>query len=241
MGLLSKNKSTNKKHSKSGSVGSMEGHLPEVKLTKQDMNNFKVRTASVHDPILSAVQDAQPFEDVGDHAHANDYSNVYRKSYLSQMNQYDGNQQDPNGDQFDTQSHNSSAIKNGKLVDVFGQPINIPDVSNPTRERDERPLDTIKSFEYAISGDPSWGSNLETQQYGFRVRPQFTHLLPGNSINNNVDPQYDAEGNYLPPQQQQQPIYDHNEDQGVYVAPVKEVIEQKKKRGFFGRKKKNKE
>lgn len=241
MGLLSKNKSVNKRHSRSGSTGSTEGHLPDVKLTKQDMNNFKVRTATVHDPILSAVQDAQPFEDLGDHAHANDNSNVYRKSYLSQINQYEMNQQDPNSDQFDAQSHNSSAIKNGKLVDVFGQPINIPDISNPTRERDERPLDTIKSFEYAISGDPSWGSNLETQQYGFRVRPQFTHLIPGNSMNNiSIEPQYDAEGNYIPPVQQQKG-YDYAEEQGVYVAPVKEVNNEKKKRGFFGRKKKSKD
>ncbi|XBW36885.1 hypothetical protein QEN19_002464 [Hanseniaspora menglaensis] len=236
MGLLTKSKSINRNHSKSGSIGSMEGHLPDVKLTKQDVNNFKVRTATVHDPILSAVQDAQPFEDLGDHANANDNSNVYRKSYLSQINQYEVNQQDPNGDQFETQSHNSSAIKNGKLVDVFGQPINIPDISNPTRERDERPLDTIKSFEYAISGDPSWGSNLETQQYGFRVRPQFSHLLPGNSMNN-AEPQYDEQGNFIPPQQQQG--YDFAEEQGVYVAPVKQALEQKKKRNFFGKKKKN--
>lgn len=237
MGLLSKSKSTNKNHKKNGSVASTEGHLPDVKLTKQDMNNFKVRTASVHDPILSAVQDAQPFEDLGGHADANETSNVYRKSYLSQINQYENNQHDPNGDQFDAQSHNSSAIKNGKLVDVFGQPINIPDISNPTRERDERPLDTIKSFEFAISGDPSWGSNLETHQYGFRVRPQFSHLLPGNGVNNGSEPQYDAEGNYIPSQQN----YNYSEEQGVYVAPVKDIGEKKKKRGFFGRKKKSKD
>lgn len=230
MGLIKKTKSTSNRN-RSGSGSSLEGHLPNVKLTKEDVHNYKSSTADVHDPILSAVQDAQPFEDSGDYGNAT--NNAYRKSYLSQMNEYDPNQQDPNGDNFDAQSHNSSAIKNGKLVDVFGQPINIPDISNPTRERDERPLDTIKSFEYAISGDPFWGSNLETQQYGFRVRPQFSHLLPGNGT---VQPQYDAEGNYLP--QEHPSAYNHVEEQGVYVAPQRQQTEQKKKRGFFGKKKK---
>lgn len=229
MGIIKKTKSISR--NRSGSTSSHEGHLPNVKLTKEDVHHYKSSTADVHDPILSAVQDAQPFEDSGDYD--NTTNNAYRKSYLSQMNQYDPSQQDPNGDNFDAQSHNSSAIKNGKLVDVFGQPINIPDVSNPTRERDERPLDTIKSFEYAISGDPFWGSNLETQQYGFRVRPQFSHLLPGNAT---MQPQYDANGNYLP--QENNGAYTHVEEQGVYVAPQKQQPEQKKKRGFFGKKKK---
>ena len=177
MGIIKKTKSINR--NRSGSTSSHEGHLPNVKLTKEDVHHYKSSTADVHDPILSAVQDAQPFEDSGDYGNAT--NNAYRKSYLSQMNQYDPSQQDPNGDNFDAQSHNSSAIKNGKLVDVFGQPINIPDVSNPTRERDEN-------------------------------------------------------GNYLP--QENNGAYTHVEEQGVYVAPQKQQIEQKKKRGFFGKKKK---
>ncbi|KAL1851118.1 hypothetical protein Plec18167_008809 [Paecilomyces lecythidis] len=35
-------------------------------------------------------------------------------------------------------------------VDANGNPITEPDVSNPTRYRYERPLDTIRSFERAI-------------------------------------------------------------------------------------------
>ncbi|AMD21957.1 HFR102Cp [Eremothecium sinecaudum] len=67
------------------------------------------------------------------------------------------------------------------LRDVFGKTIITPDISNPTRERDERPLDTIRSFEYAISGDIRWAEQLETERYGFRVRPEFVEYSAGNN------------------------------------------------------------
>lgn len=190
-----------KKSSSSGGSdgsGGHGGHQPTVKLSKEDQEKFKIRTASVADPILEAVHEAQPFEQAAEAFQ----DNMNRKSYFS-------------------------ADGSGVLRDVFGQPIHQPDVSNPTRARDERPLDTIRSFEYAVSGDPSWAQQLETPQYGFRVRPDFP-LFASNP--------YDAQG--MAPQQAQ--TYG---EQAVYQAPVSEPVsgQKKKKRGFFGRKKKSKD
>ncbi|KAK3310144.1 uncharacterized protein B0T15DRAFT_26192 [Chaetomium strumarium] len=57
--------------------------------------------------------------------------------------------------------------------DAFGNPIADPDLSNPTRSRWERPLDTIRSFEAAIDGGysnqsdgPTWGSSRRASYYG---------------------------------------------------------------------------
>lgn len=181
-----------------GSNGAHGGHAPAVKLSKEDQEKFKIRTASVADPILEAVQEAQPFEQAAETFQ----DNMNRKSYFST----DGS---------------------GVLRDIFGQPIHQPDVSNPTRARDERPLDTIRSFEYAVSGDPSWAQQLETPQYGFRVRPDFP-LFASNP--------YGGQG--MASQQAQTYA-----EQAVYQAPVADAGSQqkKKKRGLFGRKKKSKD
>lgn len=191
-----------KKSSSSGGSDGHSGHSGQpqnVKLSKEDTDRLKVRTASVADPILDAVNEAQPFEQAADAFH----DGMNRKSYFS---------------------HDGSQI----LRDVFGQPIVQPDVSNPTRSRDERPLDTIRGFEYSVSGDPSWGQQLETHQYGFRVRPDFP-LINGNP--------YDMSGNAGISQQPQ--MYG---EQAVYQAPAAGSDEKKKKkRGFFSRKKKSKD
>lgn len=176
------------------------GHQPEVKITKEDRDHFKIRTASVHDPILEAVQEAQPFEQAAD-----TFQDNQRKSYFS----------------------NEDGTENGVLRDVFGQPIHQPDISNPTRARDERPLDTIRGFEYSISGDPSWSQQLETQQLGFRVRPDFPQFGNGNP--------YAMNSEAAPPPSSSQYL-----EQGVYQAPVpseESGKKKKKKRGLFGRKK----
>lgn len=160
--------------------------------SKEERQNFKIRSSSGHDQILEAVQEAQPFEQAADTFQ----DNRNRQSYL------DG----------------------AHMVDVFGQQIRQPDVSNPTRSRDERPLDTIRGFEYAISGDPMWAQQLETHQFGFRVRPGFKG--------------YANEGGY-PQTQQSANMY---QEQSVYQAPTPADGDQqkkKKKRGLFGRKKKN--
>ena len=172
-----------------------------VEVSKEDMARLKVRTASVHDPILDAVNEAQPFEQAADTFH----DNMNRQSYFSN----DGT---------------------NVLRDVFGQPIQQPDISNPTRARDERPLDTIRSFEYAVSGDPVWAQQLETPQYGFRVRPDFPSFGSTNPYG------MQDGGNGMAGQSNQ--MYG---EQGVYQAPVAHTTDEKKKkkkRNFFGRKKK---
>lgn len=184
-----------KRHSRGGSGSNGSGGSAEVKITKQDREHLKVRTANVHDPILEAVQEAQPFEQAADQFQ----ENVNRQSYLN----------------------------SGELRDVFGAPIREPDVSNPLRARDERPMDTIRGFEYSISGDPTWAQQLETPQYGVRVKPGFAGYTGGaaggaaGGYHDNMNTSY---------------------QQGVYQPPAPAVDgekKKKKKRGLFGRKKKD--
>ncbi|KAK4240012.1 hypothetical protein C8A03DRAFT_42391 [Achaetomium macrosporum] len=74
--------------------------------------------------------------------------------------------------------------------DAYGNPIADPDLSNPTRSRWERPLDTIRSFEAAIDGGysnrrsiirtetdgPTWGSSRRASYYGGHgAGGRFTH------------------------------------------------------------------
>ena len=187
------------------SGSSDERRHSKVEVTKEDVARLKVRTASVADPILEAVQEAQPFEQAADTFH----DNMNRQSYFSVGE--DGQQQ--------------------LLRDVFGQPITVPDVSNPTRSRDERPLDTIRSFEYAVSGDPTWAQQLETPQYGFHVRPEFINYF--NTNVNNIQPMYDEQGNMIQTQQQAPAMM--MGEQPVYQPPVRNDLEngkKKKKRNF---------
>lgn len=191
-----------KKSTASGDSQGSSGSPQNVKLSKEDEEKWKIRTASVSDPILEAVQEAQPFEQAADA-----FQDPNRKSYFSGLE------------------------GSNELRDIFGQPIETPDISNPTRARDERPLDTIRGFEYAVSGDPSWASQLETAQYGFRVRPDFP-LMTTNpySMDQGV-----GTGSA--------PVYS---EQAVYTAPASGSAsgegtekKKKKKRGLFGRKKKD--
>lgn len=182
-----------KKSNLSNNGASDEEHrLSDVKVSKEDAARLKIRTASVNDPILDAVNEAQPFEQAADTFH----DNMNRQSYFST----DGG---------------------NVLRDVFGQPITTVDISNPTRARDERPLDTIRSFEYAVSGDPTWAQQLETATYGFMPRPDFPLLNP--YANNGSGSQA------------------YNQ-QTVYQPPVRDTGEKKKtKRNWFGKKKKSKD
>ncbi|KAK2734002.1 hypothetical protein FQN55_003063 [Onygenales sp. PD_40] len=50
------------------------------------------------------------------------------------------------------QKSNLESLRSIQHKDVYGNPITDPDLSNPTRHRFERPLDTIRSFEAAIDG-----------------------------------------------------------------------------------------
>lgn len=187
--------------SSNASTGAGHLHAPDTKLTKEDREHFKLRASSVHDPVLEAVQEAQPFEQAADVSQ----DDPNRKSYYS-------------GDGPDHLTR-----------DVFGQPIQQPDISNPMRARDERPLDTIRGFEYSISGDPSWGQRLETHQYGFRVRPDFPQF--GNS----GDAMAASGPGGMPSSQFMM------QEQAIYSAPAPgsalNPSKKKKKRGLFGRKK----
>lgn len=126
MGLFRKNSNASQHSGGSG------GKPAKLQITKDDERAYKVRTGSVHDPILQAVNEAQPFEEAA----------------LDQ--QLEGN----SNSSLTRQSYNMMA-SNGGFYDVFGKPIHQPDISNPTRARDERPLDTIRGFEYSITGDLS--------------------------------------------------------------------------------------
>lgn len=165
------------------------------KLTSEDEKRMKTRSQNLHDPILDAVNEAQPFEEMNMH-------------------------------------NRTSSIGHGVLTDIFGAQIVNPDISNPTRSRDERPLDTIRGFEYSITGDPVFHEQLESHIIGWRVRDDFP--LANGYQNNQV--QYDEYG---------QPIYTNNRapgvvEQGVYTPPAPKE-EAKKKKGFFsfGKKKAN--
>ncbi|EEH10744.1 predicted protein [Histoplasma capsulatum G186AR] len=50
------------------------------------------------------------------------------------------------------QKSNLESLRAIQHKDIYGNPITDPDLSNPTRHRFERPLDTIRSFEAAIDG-----------------------------------------------------------------------------------------
>ncbi|KLJ12518.1 hypothetical protein EMPG_12455 [Blastomyces silverae] len=50
------------------------------------------------------------------------------------------------------QKSNLESLRSVQHKDIYGNPIIDPDLSNPTRHRLERPLDTIRSFEAAIDG-----------------------------------------------------------------------------------------
>ncbi|KAG7661767.1 uncharacterized protein J8A68_004715 [[Candida] subhashii] len=169
---------------------SKAGHI-DVKISPKDQQQYKMHTANVHDPILTAVNEDQPFEQAARHENR-------RPSYLS----------------------NDSA----DLKDIFGRPIRQGDMSNPTRERNERPLDTIRGFEYAITGDVSYRDQLESHRLGWGFHEDFPYYnLSGQTHN--------QEGNSRPVINfDQHPIY---EEQG-YVKPSGQKTK-KKKKGFFRR------
>ncbi|AGO10597.1 AaceriABR144Cp [[Ashbya] aceris (nom. inval.)] len=156
------------------------------RLAKNDSEKLAPRT--IHDPILEAVNEAQPFEQAA-------------ATF--------------------TENENHTLCSDQRVTkDVFGKPVVQPDISNPTRSRDERPLDTIRGFEYAITGDQQWMQQLETQRYGFTVRPDFPGLSAG--------PYVAGAGGY-PSFPREQPVFE-----APQVSPPRK---QSKRRGLFGRKK----
>ncbi|MDC6270777.1 DUF2406 domain-containing protein [Acetobacter pasteurianus] len=178
-----------------------------IKISAKDEEHYKYHSSNTHDPILTAVNEEQPFEQA-----ANRVDNR-RPSYLSQ---------------------DSTDLK-----DIFGQPIRQTDMSNPTRSRNERPLDTIRGFEYAITGDVTYRDQLESSRLGWGFHEDFPYYnLQGGSAQD----QQNGEGmrrpviNFDDHQGQEQAVY----QAGNYSASSLQADngkKQKKKRGLFGKKK----
>ncbi|CAI5759362.1 unnamed protein product [Candida verbasci] len=175
----------------------------DFKITAKDEEHYKMHTANVHDPILTAVNESQPFEQAAQRDNR-------RPSYLS---------------------HDSADLK-----DIFGQPIRQGDMSNPTRNRNERPLDTIRGFEYAITGDVSYRDQLESSRLGWGFHEDF----PFHSLNGQTrEQEYNNLGSTGRPviNFDDQPVYQAGNYSASSLQADGDKKKTKKKRGFFGRKK----
>ncbi|KAI5965887.1 uncharacterized protein KGF55_001251 [Candida pseudojiufengensis] len=199
--------------SKSSQKTPQQGGNIDVKITSADQEHYKVHTANVHDPILTAVNELQPFEQAAHRPGDN-----RRPSYLS---------------------NESSDLK-----DIFGQPIKNLDMSNPTRNRNERPLDTIRAFEYAITGDITYRDQLESNRLGWGFHEDFPYYnLNGQSRNQQQD--YDNSGiggsnnnnNGRPVINfDEQPVYQAGNYSASSLQADGGKKQKKKKRGLFGKK-----
>ncbi|KAK6455279.1 uncharacterized protein RJT20DRAFT_1120 [Scheffersomyces xylosifermentans] len=195
MAIFRSKSSQNKKPTSAGEI--------DIKISSKDQANYKMHSVNVHDPILTAVHEAQPFEQAADRSYNN-----RRPSYLSQ----DSND----------------------LKDIFGNPISQSDMSNPTRARNERPLDTIRGFEYAITGEVGYRDQLESQRLGWGFHEDF----PFYNLQNGSNGEHaNASG---------RPVinFNNNVEQPVYQAGNYSATslkhdgkKKKKKGGLFGRKK----
>lgn len=155
-----------------------------------------VPNGEVHDPVLTAVREQQPYEEAAA-----------------------------------LPSQNMSP--SGALRDVFGNQIKNPDVSNPARSRDERPLDTIRAFEFSATGDERLRDQTETQRLGFRPRADFVAMPQFESNPYAHDDNVISLGdpNAAPVEMEKREV------QYGTPQPVKNM---NKKKGMFSRKKKEK-
>jgi hypothetical protein len=175
----------------------------QIKISSKDEQEYKMHSANIHDPILTAVNEQQPFEQAAQRDNR-------RPSYLSQS------------------SH--------EMKDIFGNPIVHQDMSNPTRARNERPLDTIRGFEYAITGDLQYRDQLESQRLGWNFHEDFHYqnLMSTQSANEG----YREANDFSKPVANfsEQPMY----QAGNYSASSLRGDgngKKKKKKGMFSRKK----
>lgn len=175
----------------------------DARVSRYEDEELKVHTANVHDTILSAVNEQQPFEQAADRSFHR------RPSYLSNESQ--------------------------DLKDIFGNPIRQADISNPTRSRNERPLDTIRGFEYSITGDVSYRDQLESQRLGWGFHEDFPHY---NMARVNEGEHGETLASYSRPVANfdggNQTVF----QAGNYSATSLQAEQKPKKRGLFGRKKK---
>ncbi|GAD99666.1 hypothetical protein TSTA_003950 [Paecilomyces variotii No. 5] len=95
---------------------------------------------------------------------------------------------------------NLASLRDVQHKDQYGNVISEPDISNPTRYRFERPLDTIRSFEAAVEGSwntrrmstASYARTEEASQGGFSRRGSYFGPAGGNNGYN----RYSEGGNY---------------------------------------------
>ena len=105
---------------------------------------------------------------------------------------------DPSVAQFDFYSSvfSQSSGSLGTNRDIFGNEITVPDKSNPTRFRDERPLDTILSFEYQETGNPYVLQMMETPRLGFGLRSSNPYQDFGTSRPTPLSPSLESEESF---------------------------------------------
>ncbi|CAK9439860.1 uncharacterized protein LODBEIA_P39600 [Lodderomyces beijingensis] len=170
-----------------------------VKISAEDQKQYKYHATNVHDPILTAVNEAQPFEQAAQRL------DNRRPSYLSQ--------------------------DSADLKDIFGQAIRQTDMSNPTRSRNERPLDTIRGFEYAVTGDSTYRDQLESGRLGWGFHEDFPYYnLTGEA-------RQQQEGRRPVINFDNQPVYQAGNYSASSLQADNNKKSKKQKRGLFGRKK----
>ncbi|KAK9240160.1 hypothetical protein V1525DRAFT_371075 [Lipomyces kononenkoae] len=143
----------------------------------------------------------------------------------------------------------SSVSPEMHMRDMFGNVIQEPDRSNPTRSRSERPLDTIRSFEYAVTGDRHLKEQIFRERLpweGRRYQQAYNPSAYGDDSYDNVG-QAQQHHDYTPPPPAtpaaappRQTIQLGNSAESAYVdaeSLVPNKPQKEKKRGLFGRKK----
>lgn len=125
--------------------------------------------------------------------------------------------------------------ENDAKQDIYGNRISMPDMLNPLRNRDERPLDTIRGFEYLKQSDPLLREpmvpipQLDTH-LGWNFHDDFSHQ---NYLGRSMP---EPRRNYS------QPEHRYNSTPGNSYQPVgtsanNKEEKKKKKKGLFGRSK----
>ncbi|OQE09383.1 hypothetical protein PENVUL_c006G09597 [Penicillium vulpinum] len=90
------------------------------------------------------------------------------------------------------EASNLGSLREIQHKDQYGNVITDPDLSNPTRPRFERPLDTIRSFEAAIYGSYSNNQDAASQMGDFSRRTSYHGGQNSGPSNRN----YDQSGQY---------------------------------------------
>ncbi|KAK9387010.1 hypothetical protein V1515DRAFT_570750 [Lipomyces mesembrius] len=202
-----------RRSSTSGSASGKENRRSRLnslsaKITPEERDRMKQRTANIADPILTAMREEQPFEVSA--AHLGEHSSVSPEN----------------------------------MRDMFGNVIDNPDRSNPTRSRNERPLDTIRSFEYAATGD----KHLKEQIFRERLPWEGRRYQPTYNTSAYGDDTYDHVGadHYAPSpavaassvSSAPRPTIQLGNSGETYDSELPHPKKDKeKKRGLFGRKK----